>query len=560
MKIIKRDGRAVDYDREKIKIAIEKANKEVRDNQKASKEEIKDIMKYIEDLGKKRMLVEDVQDIIEEKLMKISKYELAKKYIVYRYRRALVRKQNTTDESILGMIRNEKFPMNNKSALLASTQRDYIAGEVSKDLTKRLLLPERIVKAEEEGILHFHNADYFVQPIFQSCCVNLKDMLKQGTVINGKMIETPKSFQVACIVTAQIIATVASHQYGEQFIDLMYLGEYLRKSYEKVKKEMQEKYQEKISEEILENMIQDRLTEELEAGIQSMQYQINTSIATNGKAPVVTLLLHVDQEDSYHQENAKIVEEIIRQTQKGMKNEKGIKEIPIFPKLVYRINEGNNLTGGKYDYLTKLALRCSVQTGYPEYIGEKNFQLFWEKKGKFNQGIVSINLPQIGKIAKKEEETFWKELKERLELCKEALMCRHYALWGTKSDISPIHWQYGGIARLKEGENIDKLLLGEHSTISLGYSGLYEVTKIMTGEKPNDPKGHEFSAKVIKELEETIKEWKKETNLGFILCHIPEQRASRDPLNVENDIETSNISIPYRDKIDEKSFCTKVCK
>ena len=543
------------------------------------------------------MLVEDVQDIIEEKLMKINKYELAKKYIVYRYRRALVRKQNTTDESILGFIRNEKPQANNKSTILASRQRDYIAGEVSKDLTKRLLLPERIVKAEEEGILHFHDANYFVQPIFNSCFVNLADMLEKGTVINEKMIEKPNSFQMACLITTQIITTVASHQYGEQFIDLMYLGEYLRKSYENLKKEMQEKYKQKATEEILEDRIQEHLKKELKLGIQTIRYLINTSIATNGKSPSVTLFLHVEEQNPYKRENAMIIEEILRQTQEGMKNKDGIKENPVFPKLVYILNESNHLIGGVYDYLTQLAFECSNQTGYPEYMGEKSFLLIREKNGNFNQGMVSINLPQIGIIADENEERFWQELRERLELCKEALMCRHYALLGTKSDISPIHWQYGGIVRLKPGENIDKFLMNGFSTISLGYSGLYEVTKMMTGESHTTLKGHNFARKVMKQLKETISQWKKETNLGFILYNLPEENKgcnfakidkerfgtikdvtdkgyytnsyyvdkrekmqNMDKLNFESEFQkmTSENSIPYSNTIDKESFCDSI--
>lgn len=349
MKVIKRDGRAVDYDREKIRIAIEKANKEVRENQRANKEEMDGIIEYIEELGKKRMLVEDIQDIIEEKLMKISKYELAKKYIVYRYRRALVRKQNTTDESILGFMRNENL-------LLASTQRNYIAGEVSKDLTKRLLLPEKIVKAEEEGMLYFHHADYFVQPIFYNAVINLADMLENGTVINKKMIETPKTFQVACIVTAQIITTIASYQYGEQLIDVMCLGKYVRKSYEKIKKEIQKNYKETTQEEI-ETIEQERIKEEIKAGIQTIRYQINTSIASNGKIPPVTFLLHLEKDDPYQKENVSIIEEIMKQTQEGMKDCKGRQEKSVFPKLVYVVDENNNLTGGENDSLTELAIR-----------------------------------------------------------------------------------------------------------------------------------------------------------------------------------------------------------
>lgn len=546
MKIIKRDGRAVDYDREKIKVAIEKANQEVRAKERATKEEIKEVIQHIEELGKKRMLVEDIQDIIEEQLMTIGKYELAKKYIVYRYTRALVRKQNTTDESILGLIRNENKELaeenSNKNTLLASTQRDYIAGEVSRDLTKRLLLPEKIVKADEEGILHFHDADYFVQPIFNCCLINIADMLENGIVMNGKLIESPKSFQVACTVTTQIIAAVASNQYGGQSVDLIHLGKYLRKTYDKLKKEMQEKYKEKIPEKVIEEIVQDRLKAELKAGVQTIQYQINTLMTTNGQSPFVTLFLHLEKEDPYSKENAMIIEEVLKQREQGIKNEKGVYVTPAFPKLVYVLDECNNLTGGEYDYLTKLAVKCSSKRMYPDYISAKkmrenyegnvfspmgcrSFLSPWKNKdgnyqfeGRFNQGVVSINLPQIGIVAEGKEEIFWKELEERLELCKEALMCRHYALLGIKSDISPIHWQYGAIARLEKGETIDKLLFGGYSTLSLGYIGLYEVTKLMTGESQTTEKGHAFAIKLMKHLREVTDKWKKETNIR--ICFI----------------------------------------
>ena len=549
MKIIKRDGRIVDFDRQKIMVAIQKANEEVRGRQKASKEDIKEIVNYIEDLDKKRMLVEDIQDIIEEKLMEMEKYELAKKYIVYRYTRALIRKQNTTDETILGIIRNENKELaeenSNKNTMLASTQRDYIAGEVSRDLTKRLLLPEKISKANEEGVLHFHDADYFVQPIFNCCLINISDMLDNGTVMNGKMIESPKSFQVACTVTTQIIAAVASNQYGGQSVDMKHLGKYLRKSYNKFKEEIEAKYKDKLSQDIIEDLVQTRLKAELKAGVQTIQYQINTLMTTNGQSPFVTLFLHLEPDDPYIKENAMIIEEILRQRYEGIKNEAGIYVTPAFPKLVYVLDEHNCLKGGEYDYLTKLAVKCSSKRMYPDYISAKKMRENYEGnvfspmgcrsflspwkdengnykfEGRFNQGVVSINLPQIAIIADGDEETFWKLLDERLELCKEALMCRHYALLGTKSDISPIHWQYGAIARLEKGEPIDKLLYGGYSTMSLGYIGVYEMTKLMTGLSHTDPIGREFAMKVMNHLRETTDKWKAETNIGFALYGTP---------------------------------------
>jgi len=590
MKVIKRDGRAVDYDREKIRIAIDKANQEVRPRERATKEEVKEIINYIEELGKKRILVEDIQDIIEEKLMEVQKYELAKKYIVYRYTRALVRKQNTTDESILGLIRNENKELaeenSNKNTMLASTQRDYIAGEVSRDLTKRMLLPEKISKAHEEGILHFHDADYFIQPIFNCCLIDIGNMLDNGTVMNGKMIESPKSFQVACTVTTQIIAAVASNQYGGQSVDMIHLGKYLRKSYNKFKKEIEEKYGDKLKSDIIEDLVQTRLKAELKAGVQTIQYQINTLMTTNGQSPFVTLFLHLEKDDPYIKENAMIIEEILRQRYQGIKNEAGVYVTPAFPKLVYVLDEFNSLKGGEYDYLTKLAVKCSAKRMYPDYISAKKMKENYEGnvfspmgcrsflspwkdengnykfEGRFNQGVVSINLPQIGIIAEGDEEKFWKLLDERLELCKEALMCRHYALLGTHSDISPIHWQYGALARLKKGETIDKLLYGGYSTISLGYIGIYELTKLMKGVSQTEPEGHDFALKVMKHLNEATQRWKKETNIGFALYGTPAEslcyrfaRIDKERFGTIKDVTdkgyyTNSYHVDVREKID----------
>ena len=590
MKVIKRDGRAVDFDREKIRVAISKANKEVKPKERATKEDMNEIITYIEDLGKKRILVEDIQDIIEQKLMELQKYELSKKYIVYRYTRALVRKQNTTDESILGLIRNENKELaeenSNKNTMLASTQRDYIAGEVSRDLTKRMLLPEKISKAHEEGILHFHDADYFIQPIFNCCLINIADMLDNGTVMNGKMIESPKSFQVACTVTTQIIAAVASNQYGGQSVDLIHLGKYLRKSYNKFKKEIESKYKGKIPDDIIEGIVQDRLKAELKAGVQTIQYQINTLMTTNGQSPFVTLFLHLEKDDPYIKENAMIIEEVLRQRYEGIKNEAGVYVTPAFPKLVYVLDDFNCLKGGEYDYLTKLAVKCSAKRMYPDYISAKKMRENYEGnvfspmgcrsflspwkdengnykfEGRFNQGVVSINLPQIGIIADGDEEKFWKLLDERLELCKEALMCRHYALLGTHSDISPIHWQYGALARLKKGEKIDKLLYGGYSTISLGYIGIYELTKLMKGVSHTDPKGHDFAIKVMKHLKEAVTKWKKETNIGFALYGTPAEslcyrfaRIDKERFGTIKDVTdkgyyTNSYHVDVREKID----------
>ena len=590
MRVIKRDGRAVDYDRAKIEVAIEKANKEVRGKEKATKTDIKEIVEYIESLDKKRMLVEDIQDIIEQKLMEMDKYELAKKYIVYRYTRALVRKANTTDESILGLIRNENKELaeenSNKNTLLSSTQRDYIAGEVSRDLTKRMLLPEKIVKADQDGVLHFHDADYFVQPIFNCCLINISDMLDNGTVMNGKMIESPKSFQVACTVTTQIIAAVASNQYGGQSVDMKHLGKYLRKSYDKFKGELEKKYKGKLTEDVIEDLVQDRLKTELKAGVQTIQYQINTLMTTNGQSPFVTLFLHLEEGDPYIKENAMIIEEVLRQRYEGIKNEAGIYVTPAFPKLVYVLDECNSLKGGEYDYLTKLAVKCSARRMYPDYISAKKMREIYEGnvfspmgcrsflspwkdeegnykfEGIFNQGVVSLNLPQIAIVADGDEEKFWKLLDERLELCFEALMCRHYALLGTASDISPIHWQYGAIARLKKGEKIDKLLYGGYSTMSLGYIGIYEMTKLMKGVSHTEPEGHDFAIKVMQHLKDTVAKWKKETNIGFALYGTPAEslcykfaRIDKEKFGTIKDVTdkgyyTNSYHVDVRKKID----------
>ena len=590
MKVVKRDGRVVDFDRAKIVNAVGKANAEVRPKERASKENIKEIIEYIESLDKKRMLVEDIQDIIEEKLMEQDKYELAKKYIVYRYTRALVRKQNTTDESILKLIKNENKELqeenSNKNTFLASTQRDYIAGEVSRDLTRRILLPEKISKADKEGVLHFHDADYFIQPIFNCCLINIGDMLDNGTVMNGKMIESPKSFQVACTVMTQIIAAVASNQYGGQSVDLKHLGKYLRKSYDKLKNKLTKQYKGKIPDEYIEEIVQDRLKYELKSGVQTIQYQINTLMTTNGQSPFVTLFLHLEEGDPYIKENAMIIEEVLKQRYEGIKNEAGVYITPAFPKLVYVLDKCNNLTGGKYDYLTHLAAKCSAKRMYPDYISAKrmaenyegnvfspmgcrSFLAPWKDEngnykfeGRFNQGVVSLNLPQIGIVADGDEEKFWKLFDERLELCKEALMCRHNALKGTISDTSPIHWQYGAIARLGKGEVIDKYLYGGYSSISLGYIGIYELTKLMTGVSHTEQKGHDFAIRVMQHLNDTVNRWKEETNIGFALYGTPAEslcykfaRIDKERFGTIKDVTdkgyyTNSYHVDVREKID----------
>ena len=590
MKVIKRDGHTVTYDRSKNITAIKKANAEVEPGEKVTDEKIEEIVQGIESKNRPRMLVEDIQDIIEQKLMADGKFVLAKTYIIYRYTRELVRKANTTDDSILSLIKNRNKDVmeenSNKNATVASTQRDLIAGEVSKDLTRRVLLPEKISKAHDEGVLHFHDADYFLQPIFNCCLINIGDMLDNGTVMNGKLIESPKSFQVACTVMTQIISSVASSQYGGQSVDIRHLGKYLRKSYNKYKNKLVEEFGDKIDDAILEQMAQDRLQDELRSGVQTIQYQINTLMTTNGQSPFVTLFLNLDPNDEYIEENAIIVEEILRQRLEGIKNEKGVYVTPAFPKLIYVLDEHNCLKGGKYDYITKLAVKCSAKRLYPDYISAKKMRENYEGnvfscmgcrsflspwkdengnykwEGRFNQGVVSLNLPQIGILAKGNEEKFWSMLDERLDLCYEALMCRHNALLGVTSDVSPVHWQYGAIARLKKGEKIDPLLKDGYSTISLGYIGLYEVTKLMTGKSHTEPEGEEFALRVMNRLRKACDTWKEETGLGFGLYGTPAEslcyrfaRIDQERFGTIEDVTdkgyyTNSYHVDVREKID----------
>ncbi len=590
MEVIKRDGRVVEYDRNKILVAIRKANDEVRMKEKISEGKIEGIVRAIESLNKPTMQVEEIQDIIEEKLMEDGKYTLAKTYILYRYTRELVRKANTTDDSILSLIRHDNKDVmeenSNKNAIIASTQRDLIAGEVSKDLTKRLLLPEKISKAHEEGVLHFHDADYFLQSIFNCCLINIKDMFENGTVMNGKLIESPKSFQVACTVMTQIISVVASSQYGGQSVDVRHLGKYLRITKEKYRRRYEEEFGGRLASEVMEELIEDRVKDELKSGVQTIQYQINTLMTTNGQSPFVTLFLNLDAGDEYIEENAMIIEEILRQRLEGIKNEKGVYITPAFPKLIYVLDEHNCLKGGKYDYITRLAVKCSAKRLYPDYISAKkmrenyegnvfscmgcrSFLTAWKDgngeykfEGRFNQGVVSLNLPQIGIIARGNEEKFWQLMEERLSLCFEALMCRHHALEGTISDVSPIHWQYGAIARLKKGEKIDELLHGGYSTISLGYIGLYEVTKLMTGVSHTDPKGLDFALRVMKRLRRATDTWKEETGIGFGLYGTPAEslcyrfaRIDRERFGEIADVTdkgyyTNSYHVDVREKID----------
>ena len=550
MFVTKRDGSVVEFDKSKIVQAITKANAEVELHERATDADIERVAKGVGILATstKSLTVETIQNFIVRKLMEYGYYELAEKYITYRYKRELVRKSNSTDESILSLIRNENKDLaeenSNKNTKLASTQRDYMAGEVSKDISKRILLPSHIVKAHEDGVLHFHDMDYFIQPIFNCCLINISDMLDNGTVINGKMIESPKSFRTACTITTQIMAGVASNQYGGQSVDIKHLAKYLRKSEQKFYIELMDSCPFLTTKE-LDNVVALRLREELKAGVQTIQYQINTLMTTNGQSPFVTIFLNLEEDDEYANETAMIIEEILRQRLLGIKNDKGVYITPAFPKLVYVLHEHNALKGGKYDYLTKLAVECSAKRMYPDYISAKkmkenyegnvfspmgcrSFLAPWKDEngnykfeGRFNQGVVSINLPQIGIIANGDMDKFWTSLDERLELCKEALMCRHEALKKVTSDVSPLHWQYGALARLPKHASIEPLLYGGYSSISLGYIGLYELTKLMTGHSHTEQDGQKFALDVMNKLKQKCDEWKAETNIGFALYGTP---------------------------------------
>lgn len=558
MKVVKRDGREVAYDKQKIVIAISKANKDTD-----TKPEMTDIdIAYAADKVEAAIFelshdpgIEEIQELVETQLMKMQMIETAKRYTRYRNDRARDRRENTTDAKIMSLIAGQNREMAeenaNKSTILASTQRDYIAGIVSRDITNRKMLPRHISTAHDNAVLHFHDADYFIEPIANCCLLDIGNMLDNGLVMNEKLVESPKSFQVACTVLTQIIACVASNQYGGQSADLRHLGKYLRLSYYKYIKKIRETEPE-LDEASVVKLAEMLTTTELKSGVQTIQYQINTLMTTNGQSPFVTLFLNLQKDDPYIKENAAIIREVLSQRLEGIKNEEGVYITPAFPKLVYVLDEHNNLTGGEYDYLTRLAAKCTAKRMYPDYISAKkmrenyqgnvfspmgcrSFLAPWKDEngeykfeGRFNQGVVSINLPQIGIICSRMEGTqdekmarFWEMLDERLELCYEALMLRHEQLRKVISDNSPIHWQYGAVARLPKGASIEPLLYGGYSSISLGYIGLYELTLLMTGVSHTDPKGTEFALKVMKHLRAKCDQWKAETNIGFALYGTP---------------------------------------
>mgnify|MGYP002596729614 CR=1 FL=1 len=594
MKIIKRNGAEVPFDITKIITAVTKASDSVGGQSRLTREQITQIAAAVTDQCQalnRAVSVEEVQDLVENQLMDIQAHDVARHYITYRYVQSLKRQTNTTDERILSLIecQNEEVKQENanKNPTVNSVQRDYMAGEISKDLTARLLLDPEIVKAHQEGLIHFHDSDYFAQHMHNCDLVNLEDMLQNGTVISGTYIEKPHSFSTACNIATQIIAQVASNQYGGQSVDVSHLGKYLRRSYNKFKRRITDECQgENVSEELIEKLTRERLQEELKSGVQTIQYQINTLMTTNGQSPFVTLFLYLKEGDPYIKENAMIVEEILRQRLEGIKNASGVYVTPAFPKLVYVLDENNCLRGGEYDYITRLAVKCSAKRMYPDYISAKkmrenyegnvfapmgcrSFLAPWKDEngeykfeGRFNQGVVSINLPQIGILCKGDEEKFWSMLDERLELCFEALMCRHNALKGVLSDVSPVHWQYGAIARLKKGETIDRFLYGGYSSISLGYIGLYELTMLMKGVSQTDPVGEEFAVRVMKHLRETCDRWKAETNIGFALygtpaeslCYrfarIDKERFGTIPNVTDKGYYTNSYHVDVREEID----------
>ena len=563
MKVIKRDGKAVEYDKEKIRIAIQKANKDVRPKERATNEEIDGIIQYVEDLGKKRILVEDIQDIIEEKLMELGRYQLAKEYITYRYTRALVRKANTTDQTIKELVEGESEYWNtenaNKNAHVVTTQRDYIAGITCTDITRRFLLPEDIVKAHDEGIIHFHDADYFAQSALHNCeLINLEDMLQNGTIINGVMIEKPHRFITAATIATQIILAVTSSSYGGATVSLSHLAPFVRDSYNKYYKKYEAR---KLTKEQCEKFAMEDTKKEVADGVQTFNYQVNSMTNTNGQAPFLSVCMYLGETKEYKEELAMIIEEFLNQRILGFKNRKGVYVTPAFPKLLYILEEDNVREDSKYWYLTELAAKCTAKRMVPDYISEKmmlklkinqygngdcypcmgcrsfltpdrtkgniaHAKNYVEGKGKyygrFNQGVVTINLPDVALSSKQDVNKFWKIFEDRLELCHRALRLRHERLARVTSDVAPILWQDGALARLKPGESIKPLLENGYSTISLGYAGLYECVKYMTGDSHTDGgKGEEFALEVMQKLNDKCAEWKAAENIDYSVYGTP---------------------------------------
>ena len=562
MKVITRNGSEVDFDITKIIAAITKANDVVEESERMTPMQIRRIAESV-DLACQKMnrspSVEEIQDLVEKQIMAHGAFEVAKRYITYRYTRSLVRRSNTTDEKILSLIEccNEeaKQENSNKNPVVNSTQRDYMAGEVSRDITNRILLPPDIVEAHNEGIIHFHDSDYFAQHMHNCDLVNLEDMLQNGTVITGTLIERPHSFSTACNIATQIIAQVASNQYGGQSISLTHLAPFVQVSREKIRRQLQEEMQEvkaDITEEQLSNMVEKRLRDEIRRGVQTIQYQVVTLLTTNGQAPFVTVFMYLNEAKNEQEKHdlALIIEEVLQQRYEGVKNESGVWVTPAFPKLIYVLEEDNIYENSEYYYLTRMAAKCTAKRMVPDYISEKKMlELKVDKNGeghcytcmgcrsfltpyvdengkpkyygRFNQGVVTINLVDVALSSGGNLERFWKIFDERLELCHRALMCRHNRLKGTLSDAAPILWQYGACARLKKGETIDKLLYGGYSTISLGYAGLYECVKYMTGKSHTDPSATPFALEIMQYMNTACKKWKEEHNIDFSLYGTP---------------------------------------
>ncbi len=562
MKIIKRNGAEENFNEEKILIAIKSANESVSEEDRMTDLQIKRITESVViacDAFGRAPSVEEIQDLVEKMIMAHGAYEVAKNYITYRYKRSLVRKSNTTDNKILSLIEcnNEeaKQENSNKNPVVNSTQRDYMAGEVSRDITNRILLPEEIVEAHNEGIIHFHDSDYFAQHMHNCDLVNLEDMLQNGTVITGTLIERPHSFSTACNIATQIIAQVASNQYGGQSISLTHLAPFVQVSREKIRKAVKEEMEAlgaNVTDEQIDEITENRVKDEIRRGVQTIQYQVVTLLTTNGQAPFVTVFIYLGEtkDPQTKHDLAMIIEEVLRQRHKGVKNEKGIWVTPAFPKLIYVLEEDNIHEDSKYWYLTELAAKCTAKRMVPDYISEKKMlELKVDKNGngncytcmgcrsflttyidengnpkyygRFNQGVVTINLVDVALSSGGDKEKFWKVFDERLELCHKALLCRHERLKGTLSDAAPILWQYGALARLKKGEPIDKLLFGGYSTISLGYAGLYECVKYMTGKSHTDPEATPFALDVMEKMNEACRGWKAEHNIDFSLYGTP---------------------------------------
>ena len=556
MKIIKRNGAEEVFDIKKIVIAVTKADSS-SEGRSLTDSQIEDIAEFVEFKCNKlnrAVSVEEIQDLVEDQIMATGAFELAKRYVRYRYKRSLVRKANTTDNRILSLIEcnNEdvKQENSNKNPAVNSVQRDYMAGEVSRDLTQRMFLPEDIVEADKEGIIHFHDSDYYAQHMHNCDLVNLEDMLQNGTVISGTMIEKPHSFSTACNIATQIIAQVASNQYGGQSISLAHLAPFVQVSRDKIRAEvLQEMEMVGIDypKQVLNDIVEGRLKKEIIKGVQTIEYQVITLMTTNGQAPFLTVFMYLNEakDEREKKDLAMIIEETLKQRYKGVKNEAGVWVTPAFPKLIYVLEEDNIDEGSPYFYLTELAAKCTSKRLVPDYISEKKMKELkegncfpvmgcrsalspWKDEngnykfyGRFNQGVVTINLVDVALSSGGDEDKFWKVFDERLDLCYRALMCRHNRLKGTLSDAAPILWQFGALARLKKGEKIDNLLYGGYSTISLGYAGLYECVKYMTGKSHTDPSATQFALDVMKYMNKACDRWKEETNIGFSIYGSP---------------------------------------